>query len=455
MNTSQILSSPLRRRDWMRLAALGVGIGGASSSWLPALAREAAGDPSRTRAVILIWLDGGPSTIDMWDLKSGHANGGSFKAIDTAVPGIQIGEHLPKLAGWTKEMVLVRSMTSKEGDHSRATQFVKTGYLPQGAIQFPTIGSLVSHELVSSEMLLPGYVSIAPSRENAMRGGGFLGPSYSPFVIAEGASGFNAAEGPSSVEALQVADLHRPAGIEPDTQRNRLRLLRRLESGFAKRQGIALGDMAGPGQSDAVVGSLHSATEQAVRLMQPDAADAFKFESEPDSIRAQYGRDLFGQSCLLARRLIERQVPFVEVSLGGWDTHFDNFNRVASLCRTLDGGLAALLTDLQSRGLLESTLVVCMGEFGRTPKINGGAGRDHWPNTWSAMMAGGGIQGGQVIGKTNDAGTEVVDRPVTVPDLLATVCSAVGIDPMKQNPSNVDRPIRIADPTAKPVREIL
>ena len=189
--------------------------------------------------------------------------------------------------------------------------------------------------------------------------------------------------------------------------------------------------------------------------MRPEAAAAFRLDDESEKVRDSYGRGLFGQGCLLARRLVERGVPFVEVSLDGWDTHQDNFERVKVLSGQVDAAYSSLLADLTDRGLLGSTLVVCQGEFGRTPKINGNKGRDHWPQSWAVALAGGGIKCGQAIGKTSDGGTEVTDRPVTVPDLIATVVKSIGIDPMKQNMSNVGRPIRIADPSAKPIKELL
>lgn len=204
------------------------------------------------------------------------------------------------------------------------------------------------------------------------------------------------------------------------------------------------------------------AYERAVRLMQTAAASAFNLDEERPALRNRYGRNLFGQGCLLARRLVERGVPFIEVTLGsangvsvGWDTHSANFDAVRRLSAVLDPAWATLMEDLQERGLLDNTLIVWMGEFGRTPKINGNAGRDHFPGAWSTVLAGGGIKGGQVVGRTSADGMKVTDRPVAVPDLLATVCLALGIDPLKQNQSNVGRPIRIVDKSARPLREVL
>jgi uncharacterized protein (DUF1501 family) len=201
----------------------------------------------------------------------------------------------------------------------------------------------------------------------------------------------------------------------------------------------------------------------AVRMMRSESVKAFHLDSEPDKLRDAYGRNQFGQACLLARRLVERGVPFVEVSLNGvsnnqtfaWDTHQQNFMAVKGLLGVLDPAWATLIKDLKDRGLLDSTLIVWMGEFGRTPKINPQVGRDHFPAAWTTVLCGGGIKGGQVVGKTSADGMKVDDRPVSVSDLFATLCHAVGVDPMKQNLSNVGRPIRLADPLAKPITEIL
>ena len=425
--------SSLTRRDWLRWAAIGIGAAaGSMSGWLHALAAD--GPAKRTKSVILLWMNGGPATIDLWDLKPGHANGGPFQEIDTAAPGVRISEHLPKLAKWTKDMVLVRSLTSKEGDHGRATFFVRTGYNPVGAIQFPALGSVLAHELGRDAADLPGFVTVAPRRFATELGGGFLGPRFAPLAIGEGAT---------TPDGLKVPNLERLPSISDAAQSDRLALLNGLEEQFRA------------GRGSPVVESLQAATASAVRLMRPEAAAAFRPEDEKDKVRDAYGRNLFGQGCLLARRLVERGVTCVEVTLDGWDTHQNNFEQVRGLSGTLDTAFAVLLADLKERGLLDSTLVVCLGEFGRTPKINGNTGRDHWPASWSAVLAGGGIRGGQAVGKTSADGTEVEERPAKVPDLIATVCQVVGIDPTKQNLSNVGRPIRVADPNARPIEGVL
>jgi len=440
----------LSRRDWLRLSACGA-FGVSMSRWLPALADEAAKSKTRRRSCILLWMSGGPSQMDTFDLKPGHENGGPYKAIDTSVPGIQISEHLPRLATQMEHCAVIRSMTTKEGDHTRATYVMRTGYLPQGPVQYPTIGSVWSRELGSAESELPNFVSVAPYRflSPAAFGPGFLGPKYAPLIVGEG----NQARGRGAdyERALQVKNLASPAGVSIEQTDARLELLTSLEADFSAEH---------PGVPSA---SHRAAYLQAVKMMRSEAVKAFDLTGEDDALRDAYGRNQFGQGCLLARRLIERGVPFVEVSLNGaqgnqglgWDTHQNNFDDVQKLSAVLDPGWGTLLEDLKTRGLLDSTLVIWMGEFGRTPKINENKGRDHFPAAWATVLSGGGIRGGQVVGKSSDDGMTVAERPVAVSDFLATACLALGIDPMGQNMSNVGRPIRIADPQAKPIDEIL
>jgi hypothetical protein len=441
----------LSRRDWLRLSAAGV-LGCSLSGWLPALAARTARDPKRRRACILLWMDGGPSQMDTFDLKPGHKNGGEFKEIATKVPGIKISEHLPKLATHTDRMVLIRSMTTREGEHTRAHQYMHTGYKPEGEIQFPPLGALLAKELGAKDWPLPSFVNIAPDINVAptVLRPGFLGPEYAPLIVGESGRAVPGTGANVYERALHVENLAAPPGVPTGHLESRVGLLREMESEFARER---------PGVP---VQSHRAAYERAVRLMRSAGGKAFNLDEEKDSLRDAYGRNLFGQSCLLARRLVERGVPFVEVTLGGvtggalgWDTHAQNFNSVRNLSRVLDPAWATLMQDLQERGLLDTTLIVWMGEFGRTPQINGGRGRDHFPNAWSTVLAGGGVRGGQVVGKTSASGTTVTERPVTVPDFLATICLALGVDPLKQNLSNVNRPIRIADKAAKPIKEVV
>ncbi len=323
-------------------------------------------------------------------------------------------------------------MTTKEGDHGRATYLMRTGQLPGAAgIQYPSIGSLVSKELGDAKAELPNFVSIAPHRffSQAAFGPGFLGPLHAPLVVGENQN-FNNPQGNGVDQILKVADLDRPKAIDEATGAARLDLLRDMQDDFAA---------ARPGQ---IAKSHAAAYDRAIRLMQSDGGEGVRPDDEKAALRDTYGRNLFGQGCLLARRLVERGVPFVEVTLGNWDTHGQNFDQVKNLCGTLDPAWAALMDDLKDRGLLDTTLIVWMGEFGRTPKINQQKGRDHCPNAWSTVLAGGGIKGGQAVGKTSKDGTTVEDRPATAPDLLATRLHGAGHRPREAEP--VER--RPADP---------
>jgi hypothetical protein len=425
------------RRHWLNASGAAI-LGAASSSWLGRVATAFDDRPRPKRSCLLLWMNGGPSQTDTFDLKSGHAHGGPFQPIATSSPDLMIGEHLPEVAKWMHRLAVIRSMSTREGDHGRARDHLRSGYLPQGPIRFPVLGSLVSHEYGSQSGELPHYVSILP--RGLFRAGippaGFLGSEHAPLRV--GSEGAN--DGGSR---LAIEDLTRPAGVSPQQLSDRVQLLQRFESRF-------LADHPGPAAE-----GHRSAYGRSLKLMEPSAVEAFELAHEPDADRDRYGRTQFGQGCLLARRLIERRVPFVEVTLGGWDTHVNNFPAVQDLCGTLDRAWSSLMQDLDQRGLLESTVVVWMGEFGRTPVINPQSGRDHYPKAWSVALGGGGIQGGAVLGRTSADGLTVEDRPVAVPDLLATILLAMGLDPQKQNMSNVGRPIRLADPGAQPVREIL
>ncbi len=439
----------LSRRDWLKLAAAGVTMSSASG-WFERLAADTAKNPQRKRACILLWMTGGPSQMDTFDLKPGHANGGPYKEIQTSAPGLKIGEHLPKLADHGDRLAVIRSMSTKEADHGRATYLLRTGYVPQGPIQYPPLGALVSREIGDPAAALPNFVSVAPFRgfNPAAFAGGFLGPQYAPLIVGENNFGRGA---PNQVDqALKVQDLDVPGGVEKAHADARLSLLQEMDHDFAvSRPGVA-------------PDSHRSAYDRAVRLMKSDAAKAFSLDEEPGALRDAYGRNLFGQGCLLARRLVERGVPFVEVTLAnagqgvfGWDTHNQNFDNVKKLCEILDPAWATLMTDLKQRGLLDTTLIVWMGEFGRTPKINPQQGRDHWPTSWTTVLAGGGIKGGQAYGKTSAGGDAVEDKPVGVADLLATAVTALGMNPNKQNNSTEGRPIRIVDKVGTPIREVL
>jgi uncharacterized protein (DUF1501 family) len=436
--------SPFDRRHFLRTGAAAFTV--SLSGWLGRLAQATGSDPQRKRSCILLWMSGGPATIDLWDLKLGHTNGGPYKEIQTAAPGLKFGEHLTRMAAHANRMAVLRSMSTKEGDHSRATFLLRTGNLPQGAIDFPTLGALVAKELAIGPADLPPFVSIAPQRAVAQNafGPGFLGPQYAPLIVADGqGAGPANPNAPAVDQQLKVQNLGRFGAVSREQAEARLDLMRDLDIEFLARRPGTPGD------------SHRAAYEAAVRMMKPETAKAFDLSGEKAALRDRYGRNLFGQGCLLARRLVERGVPFVEVTLDGWDTHLNNFDAVKNLCGILDPAWSSLMEDLKDRGLLDTTLVVWMGEFGRTPKINPQKGRDHFPDAWSAVLASGGIKGGQAYGRTSKDGMRVEEHRVSVPDLLATVCGALGIDHEKQNPSNVGRPIRIVDKSGRPIREVL
>jgi hypothetical protein len=436
----------LSRRDCLKLSVAGV-VGYSMSGWLKTLADDTATNPQRKRACILLWMGGGPSQQDTFDLKPGTANGGPFKEIDTSVPGIKIGEHLPKLAKHMDELAIIRSMKTKEADHGRATYQMRTGRVPGGPVMYPTLGSVVAKEREDAEAELPRFVSVSPNRglAPAAFGPGFLGPQYAPLIVGEGGGFGGGGGGPgANLDALlKVQDVDLPEGVNAKRAAARVELLDEADEEF-------LAHHAAPPST-----SHRSARQRALKMMTASAVKAFNLDAEPKELRDAYGRTLFGQGCLLARRLVEHGVPFVEVTLNGWDTHQNNFDGVTRLCGTLDPGWATLMEDLKTRGLLDSTLVVWMGEFGRTPRINGNNGRDHWPNSWSTVLGGGGIKGGQVYGKTSKDGTGVDEKPVPVTDLLATVITGLGMDITKQNQSNVGRPIRLVEPGATPIKEVL
>ena len=434
------------RRQWLQAASLSLA-GVSASGWFPLLANELAADPKRRRHCILLWMTGGPSQTDTFDMKPGHANGGEFKEVATKAPGLRFSEHLPKLGQMADRLAVVRSLSTKEGDHGRGTYVVRTGQKPQGPVQYPAIGSSLSKALGRADDAVPHYVSVSPYRafNQAAYSPGFLGPRYAALTVGA-TDGAQQAAAAGGYAELKVDDLI--PGVEKSQFAGRVDLWRAMEARFVANQ---------RGPSPAAHQTVY---ERALKLMDSSAAKAFDLSEEPPGVRDAYGRGRFGQGCLMARRLIESGVSFVEVTLGsvadntfGWDTHQNNFNAVKALSAELDNGWGTLMKELDERGLLESTTILWIGEFGRTPTINMQAGRDHFPAAWSCVFAGGGIKGGQAFGKTSDGGEEVKEGKVDVPEILSTLCAAVGVDPEEKNVSEQGRPIKIAD--GKPIREIL
>ena len=441
--------SKASRRDALRTLALSA-LGCSTSPFLPALAGTLADDPARRRHCILLWMTGGPSQIDTFDMKPGHANGGPIKEIATAVPGMRFSEHLPRLAAHAGSLAILRGLSTKEGDHQRATELLHTGHLPMGPIRYPTVGASLSKALASGESDLPSFVSVNPFTPYNVGSPGFLGAAHAPLTVGTVTYGQNA-ETREGYAALTVDDAE-PRPTYLDRQQTRLELWRALEGGFLAEH-----------PHSRAAAAHRTVYERAIRFMTGSerALEAFDLSQEPDAVRQAYGRGSFGQGCLLARRLVERGVAFVEVAMNSgnnglaWDTHNDNFPQVAKLSAELDAGWATLLTDLERRGLLASTTILWMGEFGRTPTIsrNSGGGREHFPDAWSAVLAGGGIQGGAVHGRTSADGMAVEDGRIDVGDLLATLAAAVGVKPATENISEMGRPIKIAE--GKPVAAVL
>jgi len=412
------------RRSFLRSIALGAtGLG--MLGWKDTVTLHAEELRKRGMACILLFMRGGPSQLETFDPKPGTTNGGPTKAIPTAVSGIQIAEGWSNVAKTMKDIALIRSMTNKEGEHQRATYQMHTGYIPSGSVKYPSFGSLAASELGPKEFDLPHFVSIGNRLTTV--GSGFLGMQFAPFVVGS--------------PTQMPRDVELPQGVTAGRLNRRMGLLDDLEDDFKQSGGAPR-----VAEHKALYGN-------ASQMVLSPRIKAFDVNEEKDAVRDRYGRSPFGQGCLLARRLVEQGVTFVEVESNGWDTHLDNFNRVKTLSGTVDPGFAALVSDLKERGMLDRTLVVWMGEFGRTPRINPNTGRDHFPRAFNVALAGAGIRGGQVIGNTSADGMDVRERPVSVADLFCTFCQALKINPRKENMSGLGRPIKIVD-GGQPVKEL-
>lgn len=439
-------ATPEPCRGPSRRALLRAGLYGAMGLGLGDLLRlrSIAGAPGRAgsnpaRNCILIWLAGGASHIDTFDPKPDGPQDvrGEFRPIDTAVPGLQISEVFPALARKMDRVTLVRSVTSPEADHDRAAHHLLTGYRPSPALVYPSYGSVVAKTREDDRGMLPPYVAIpdAPLFSSS----GYLTPAYDPFAVV----------GDPNQPGFRVSNLTPPDRVTLDRLRRRRAMVKTLD-GFSQ-------DVS----ATPLTVSRDHFSERAYELLTSSAAQAaFKIGDEPTFVRDRYGRTPMGQSCLLARRLIEAGVSFVTLNdrgMGplGWDTHRQNFTTIKqTLAPPLDMGLSALLGDLEERGLLDDTLVVMMGEFGRTPKINNMAGRDHHGRANCAVLAGAGMPRGLVLGKTDARGDSPSERPVTPADLAATIYTAMGIDPNYQFDSPDGRPIRLVDHGTAP-KELL
>lgn len=379
------------------------------------------------KRVLFLWLAGGASQLEMWDPKPGRPTGGPFRAIPTAVPGYHVCELMPRLAGLMKHIAVVRSLNTEISEHGQAADLISTGRPKEAALDYPEIGVVMARELAVRASELPDYVSLFTTSEGRRRPNvGFLGAAHAPLILER---------------SLRPEHVDRPAGMSEGQHINREELRALLSGRFGA-------DRAG----GELVQGYNSAYHKVRGLMRAD--HLFNLEKEPAVMRERYGRTPFGEQCLLARRLIEAGVPVVKVARGFWDSHHDNFESHRELVTDFDQVLSVLLSDLRERGLLESTLILVLSEFGRTPVINQDVGRDHFAAAWSVALAGAGIQGGAVYGRTDADGKSVADGQVNAPDLTATIYTAIGIDPHKEYHFGL-RPVPLTKEGARPIQDLL
>ena len=400
-------------------AAAGLGL----SFALPPLSARAAerrgGD--RDKSLVVLWMQGGMSQLESFDPHPGTPIGGPTRAVPTSIPGVEFADLLPRSAEHVHKLNVIRSMTSAEGDHERATYFLKTGFRPDPTVTHPAAGAVAAHACPPAGLAIPPHVALNPGQWPPR--GGYLGAKWDGF---------------------QVHDPGGPPGnlIDAATSNRRARRLRGLE---ALSQSFAAGR---PGQLSR---TRHAeTTEEALVMMDSPQVAAFEIADEPAAVKAAYGETAFGRGCLVARRLIEAGVRAVEVTLDGFDTHADNFGGMATQTAALDPALATLLDDLTGRDLLASTVVLVMTEFGRTPRVNALDGRDHWPKGFSCLLGGGGLASGRVLGATDPLGEKSPTDPVSVQDLYATVFAALGVDPAFEEMTPIGRPLKRSEGTPIP-----
>jgi uncharacterized protein (DUF1501 family) len=404
----------MSRRHFMKHMA------GASAMTIPALTMgqsiraNAADLKRRGKSAILLWMSGGPSTMDIWDLKPGASTGGPFRPIRTSGEA-EICEHMPLMAKQMHNMAIIRSMSTREADHNRGRYYMHTGYVPNPNVEHPSYGSVLSHELIDQrpDLEIPPFVSVG----GGSVGPGFLGMAWAPFVVSS----------TGQVRNLQM-------GLDEGRLMQRMAALDLIEKGFVSQN-------RGSASEDHM-----KILKKTLDLMTSKQMEAFKVTQEPKEVQDAYGTTGFGRGCLMARRLVEAGVPFVEVDLGGWDNHAGIFPTLQNTkLPEMDKAMAALTADLEQRGLLQDTAIIWMGEFSRTPRINGGAGRDHWARSWSVVVGGGGMKGGIAIGNTNADGTNVETEPYTSQDVMASVCKGLGISLETTFTSKNGRPMKIAN----------
>jgi len=389
----------------------------------PVLAAEL---KKQQKRVILLWLAGGASQLETWDPKPGRRTGGPFRAINTSVPGVAISELMPKMAQRMNTTAVIRSLNTRNADHGGGTILMETGRATEPGLVFPDLGAMCARELGRADSKVPDYVSMYTETEGRHKGGpGFFGARYAPMFLTQG---------------MIPPNIHLPKDLNDRDHQERSDLRRLLARKFSDSR---------PNVS---VGSHNLAYERVRGIMSSEKL--FDVTQEPQSMRDKYGPTQFGEQCLVARRLVEAGVPFVKVARAWWDSHGQNFETHQELCADLDHCMAALLDDLRDRGLLENTLVLSFGEFGRTPNINPSLGRDHFAAAWSASLAGCGIRGGAVYGKTDADGHKVIDGEAKAGDLFATIFAALGVKHDKEYHIGA-RPIPISDFGCKPIKSIL
>ncbi len=404
----------MSRRHFMKHLAGASALAGSALAMGHSLQTHAAELHRNRKSAILLWMDGGPSTIDLWDLKPGASTSGPFNPITTA-GDMQICEHLPRIAKVMDRMSIVRSMSTREADHQRGRYYMRTGYVPNPSVDYPSYGAVVAHELFSQrpELEIPPFVAIGGESE----GPGFLGMAWSPFSVDSNG---------------QVRDLQ--MGLPDDRVAQRMQALQLLENGFIQEKRGSIADEHA------------QVLQKTLNLMTSKQMEAFNVSREEQSARDRYGDNAFGRGCLMARRLVEIGVPFIEVGLGGWDNHQNIFPTLKDQrLPMMDQAMSALVEDLTHRGMLQDTAIIWMGEFGRTPRINGNAGRDHWARSWSVAVGGAGLTGGLAVGKTNEDGTKVEGESYSSEDLMATVCHSLGISLETTFTSRSGRPMKIAN----------
>tara|TARA_Y100001963_G_scaffold6921_1_gene8941 strand:+ start:2306 stop:3514 length:1209 start_codon:yes stop_codon:yes gene_type:complete len=385
--------------------------GFSSLPFMDALSLQAEEMTKKNKSAILLWMGGGPSTMDIWDLKPDAPTGGPFKPISTT-GDMQICEHMPMMAKQKHNMSIVRSMSTREADHMRGRYYMHTGYVPNPQMKHPSYGAVLSHQLKREDLAIPQFISVGGSSVGA----GYLGMKYAPFVVSSNG---------------RVKNLD----IKVDQRfYQRAFTLDLIENNFIKQnRGSAAKD-----HRDVI--------KQAFDVLTSEKMDAMKVDSEPEEVKERYGNNNFGKGCLMARRLVEAGVPFVEVNLGGWDNHQNIFPTLRDTkLPVLDRAMSALIEDLEQRGLLQDTAIIWMGEFSRTPRINGNAGRDHWARSWSVAVGGAGMNGGIAIGETSKDGTSVESEPYQSQDVMASICKALGVSTQTTFTSNSGRPMRIAN----------